>query len=204
MIAVLDYGMGNLFSVLSALSALGAEARIVREPVELEQAQGIILPGVGAFGDAMAEITGRGLDSALRREVARGKPLLGICLGMQLLFREGLESGLQKGLGLLEGRVEPLRGYVPDGLKIPQTGWNALKFRQLDHPMLRHLRPGSFVYFVHSFHAVHSPDVVASCEYGKEIAACVAKGTVWGTQFHPEKSGQAGLSILKAFCEVSK
>jgi len=201
MIAIVDYGVGNLFSLLCSLRALGAQAVVTGDAAQIEAAQRVILPGVGAFGDARDKLRRTGLDEVVVCQAQAGKPLLGICLGMQLLLDEGLEFGAHPGLGLIPGRVLPMQGYVPAGLKIPQIGWNALRFGAQPHPMFRHLRDGAHMYFVHIYHAAECPDVIADCEYGRPIAAAVARGNVWGCQFHPEKSGAAGLMVLRAFCE---
>ena len=201
MIAILDYGVGNLFSIQSSLSAINHESLVTGRKEDLAKADKIILPGVGAFGDAMDKLRQSGLDKALISQAGKGKPLLGLCLGMQLLLEEGLEFGRCAGLGLIEGRIVPLRDALPAALKIPHIGWNALHFGKPRHPMFRYLRENDHVYFVHSFYAVNCPHISATCEYGQEIAAAVAKDNVWGCQFHPEKSGSVGLNILRAFCE---
>lgn len=201
MIAILDYGVGNLFSIQSSLAAIGYESLVTGRAEDLAGADKIILPGVGAFGDAMDKLRRGGLDKALISQAGAGKPLLGLCLGMQLLLEEGLEFGRHAGLGLMEGRTVPLRGAIPAALKIPHIGWNALHFGKLRHPMFRYLRENDHVYFVHSYYAADCPHISATCEYGQEIAAAVAKDTVWGCQFHPEKSGGVGLRVLRAFCE---
>ena len=195
MIAVIDYGVGNLFSLRSSLAAIAAEEAAIRA------ADKIILPGVGAFGDAADKLRALGLDVLLRQEAAAGKPILGICLGMQLLFDSSEEYGLHEGLGLLKGRVVGMEGRLPPELKIPHIGWNALHFCR-EHPLLRHIREGDCVYFVHSFYAVDCEEsLVATAEYGAALTAVVGKNNVMGCQFHPEKSGTVGLNILKAFCE---
>lgn len=203
MIAIVDYGVGNLFSIQSSLCAIGCESLVTGRADDIAQADQIILPGVGAFGDAMDKLRAGGLDRVLISQARAGKPLLGLCLGMQLLLDEGLEFGRHAGLGLIAGRIVPLEGTISPALKIPHTGWNALHFGGKKHPMFRHVQEGDHVYFVHSYHAVDCPDVSATCEYGQEIVAAVAKENVWGCQFHPEKSGSAGLNVLRAFCEVS-
>ena len=201
MIAVVDYGVGNLFSLRSSLAAIGAETVVTAEEAAIRAADKIILPGVGAFGDAADKLRALGLDVLLRQEAAAGKPLLGICLGMQLLFDSSEEYGLHEGLGLLKGRVVGMEGRLPPELKIPHIGWNALHFCR-EHPLLRHIREGDCVYFVHSFYAVDCEEsLVATAEYGAALTAVVGKNNVMGCQFHPEKSGTVGLNILKAFCE---
>jgi len=201
MIAIVDYGVGNLFSLLCSLKALGAQAEVTGDASRIAAAERLILPGVGAFGDARDKLRRTGLDDVVVREARAGKPLLGICLGMQMLLDEGLEFGTHKGLGLIPGRVVPMQGAVPAGLKIPQIGWNALQMGNPPHRMFRHIRQGAHMYFVHSYYAADCPDVTATCEYGIPIAAAVARDNVWGCQFHPEKSGSAGLMVLRAFCE---
>ena len=202
MIAVIDYGVGNLFSLSCSLRSLELDAVVTADPNVIRKADRVILPGVGAFGDAADKLRESGLEEIVLDEAARGKPLLGICLGMQLLFDKSSEFGKHKGLGLLRGEVVPMQGTVPDGLKIPQMGWNAL-IRKRPHPLLKDVRKGDCVYFVHSFYATGCEEsLVATTEYGIEITAVVAKENVMGCQFHPEKSGTVGLSILKAFGEV--
>ena len=203
MIAIIDYGAGNLFSLASSLKHIGEEAVITGDPDEIKKADRMILPGVGAFGDAASELRERGLDTVIKEEALSGKPLMGICLGMQLLFEKSLEYGEHEGLGLVKGTVRPLEGYLPEGYKIPQIGWNSLTFHGEKHPVFRDVDEGSFVYFVHSYYGDADPDqLAATCEYGKTVTAAVASGSVIGCQFHPEKSGETGLSILKAFCDM--
>lgn len=204
MIAIIDYGVGNLFSLCSSLKSIGAEAVVTPDPVVIRAADRIILPGVGAFADAAAKLRATGLDQVLLEEAARGKKIMGICLGMQMLFEESHEYGIHKGLGLIPGRVVPMAGYIPEGLKIPHIGWNPLILKgESKHPLLKYVNEGDCVYFVHSYFATDCTEsVIATAEYGKELTAAVAKGNVMGCQFHPEKSGGVGLSILKAFCEL--
>ena len=202
MIAIVDYGVGNLFSLSCSLEAIGAEAVITSDPQVLARAEKIILPGVGAFEDAAKKLRESGLADLIRELAADGKPLMGICLGMQLLFDKSFEYGEHEGLGLIPGEVRPIRDVIPADYKIPHIGWNALIFKQ-DHPLFRYIREGDCVYFVHSFYAVHCDDaVIATAEYGGELTAAVAKDNVYGCQFHPEKSGNVGLAILKAFSEI--
>lgn len=203
MIAIIDYGVGNLFSLKSSLAMIGAQAIVIGDADVLRSADRLILPGVGAFGDARQKLAQTGLDAALCAEAARGKPVLGICLGMQMLFDRSLEYGEHKGLGLIPGEVVPMAGRLPEGLKIPHIGWNALAIRKPDHPLMKYTESGDCVYFVHSFYAADCADsVIATAEYGIDVTAAVAKGNVMGCQFHPEKSGTVGLGILKAFCEM--
>lgn len=200
MIAIVDYGVGNLFSLRSSLSAVGAEVAVTGDGDVLRRADKIILPGVGAFGDAAAKLRATGLEAVVIAEAKAGKPLLGICLGMQLLLERSLEYGEHAGLGLIPGDVVPLS--PPDGLKVPHMGWNALQFSEPRSPIFRDLNPGDHVYFVHSFHAANCPCVTATAEYGVPVTAAVGKDNVFGCQFHPEKSGPVGLTILKSFCEL--
>ena len=204
MIAIIDYGVGNLFSLCSSLKSTGAEAVVTPDPAVIRAADRIILPGVGAFADAAAKLRATGLDQVLLEEAARGKKIMGICLGMQMLFDESNEYGIHKGLGLIPGRVVPMEGYIPEGLKIPHIGWNPLILKgEEKHPLLKYVEEGDCVYFVHSYFATDCTEsVIATAEYGRELTAAVAKDNVMGCQFHPEKSGGVGLSILKAFCEL--
>ena len=202
MIAIIDYGVGNLFSLYSSLKFIGAEAVITSSPEEIKKADKIILPGVGAFGDAADKLRLSGLDKIIRCEADSGKDIMGICLGMQLLFEKSYEYGEHDGLGLLPGKVVPLEGYIPANLKIPHIGWNRLIFKQ-KNKLFRYISEGDCVYFVHSYYAASCDKyVIASAEYGKELTAAVAKENIMGCQFHPEKSGEVGLNILRAFCDI--
>lgn len=202
MVAVVDYGVGNLFSLCSSLKAIGAEAVVTDDPAVLAAADRILLPGVGAFGDAADKLRERGLFDVLRSLAQEGKPLLGICLGMQLLFEKGYEYGEHEGLGLIQGSVRPIAEVIPEGLKIPHIGWNALKFTENKSPLFKYINEGDHVYFVHSFYGANcEKSTVAVSEYGAYLTAAVANGNVMGCQFHPEKSGTVGLNILRAFCE---
>ena len=202
MVAIIDYGVGNLFSLRSSFAAIGVEAEVTNNPETIRAADRVILPGVGAFGDAAYKLRETGLNRVVREEAERGKPLMGICLGMQLLFERSYEYGEHLGLGLLKGEIRPIAERIPSGLKIPQMGWNALKIVR-ESPLFRYTKDGEYVYFVHSYSAVKCEDsLLASTEYGAELTACVGKGNVFGCQFHPEKSGKTGLAILRAFCEV--
>lgn len=201
MIAVVDYGVGNLFSLCSSLKSIGAEAQVTADQTVIAGADKVILPGVGAFGDAVKKLRERGLDKILKEQAALGKELLGICLGMQLLFEKSFEYGEHEGLGLLKGRVVPMEGKLAAELKIPHIGWNELHF-QRESRLFRYIREKDCVYFVHSFYAEGCEDsLIATAEYGRELTAAVEKGNVKGCQFHPEKSGSVGLAILRAFCE---
>lgn len=202
MIAIVDYGVGNLFSLKSSLAMLGEPAVVTGEAHELERAEKIILPGVGAFEDAAKKLRKTGLDRVVVEQAKAGKPLLGICLGMQMLFERSFEYGEHEGLGLLSGDVVDMRPIVPKKLKVPHIGWNALIFQRPEHPLFRYIRNGDFVYFVHSFYATNCAEAtLATTEYGAELTAAVGSGNVLGCQFHPEKSGRVGLGILRAFCE---
>ena len=201
MIVIVDYGVGNLFSLKSSFEALGADITVSSDADVIARAEKIILPGVGAFGDAIAKLRESGLDEVLKREVAKGKKLLGICLGMQMLFERSLEYGEWEGLGFLRGSVVPMQGKIPSELMIPHIGWNAL-IKKREHPLLSGVKEGDCVYFVHSFYAEGCEEsLIATAEYGKELTAMVVKDNVAGAQFHPEKSSTVGLSILKAFIE---
>lgn len=203
MVAIVDYGVGNLFSLCSSLKAIGAEAVVTDDPAVLAAADRIILPGVGAFGDAADKLRERGLFDVLRDLAKTGKPLMGICLGMQLLFEKGYEYGEHEGLGLIQGSVRPIAEVIPTDLKIPHIGWNALHFTGEKSPIFRYLEEGDFVYFVHSFYGKNEDgSVIATSDYGAPLTAAVGRANVFGCQFHPEKSGNVGLRILKAFCEV--
>lgn len=205
MIAIVDYGVGNLFSLKSSLAAVGADTVVTSDRNKLRAADRIILPGVGAFGDAAEKLRAAGLDEFLIAEAGEGKPLLGICLGMQLLFERSFEYGEHRGLGLIPGEIRPIREVVPENLKIPHIGWNALHFSRRRHPLFRDVREGDCVYFVHSYAAFGCGEsLLATAEYGAELTAAAACKNVMGCQFHPEKSGPVGLSILRAFCEEEK
>lgn len=202
MVAIIDYGVGNLFSLKSSFRAIGEEAVVTGEPEVIRSADKLVLPGVGAFGDAAALLRKNGLDQVVCTEAAAGKPLLGICLGMQLLFDYGVEYGRHEGLGLIPGSVQPIRPVIPAAYKVPHIGWNGLHFPEEKSPLFRYVQEGDCVYFVHSFYGADcNESVIATAEYGPELTAAVAKGNVYGVQFHPEKSGSVGLHILRAFCE---
>ena len=201
MVAIVDYGVGNLFSLKSSFAAIGAEVCVTADPEVLQKADRIILPGVGAFEDAAKKLRDTGLDQVLIRLASEGKALMGICLGMQMLFEKSYEYGEHKGLGLIEGAVRSIRDVIPPELKIPHIGWNPLHFKG-KHPLFSYINEGDCVYFVHSFYAADCESaVIATAEYGVPLTAAVAKGNVCGCQFHPEKSGKVGLAILKAFVE---
>lgn len=202
MTAIIDYGAGNLFSLSSSLKAVGENAEITGDAERIKKADRLILPGVGAFGDAIKKLKATGLDAVIKEEVKKGKPLLGICLGMQLLFEKSYEFGEYAGLGLLKGEVVPMKGAIPENLKIPHIGWNPLIFKR-GNRLFKYIKNGDCVYFVHSFYAENCEEsLIGTAEYGKELTAAVADGNIYGCQFHPEKSGKTGLSILKAFCET--
>lgn len=204
MVAIIDYGVGNLFSLQSSFAAIGAEATVTADKEVLEKADCIILPGVGAFEDAAKKLRSTGLDETLKELAAKGKPLMGICLGMQLLFEKSYEYGCHEGLGLLKGFVRPIRDVIPQDYKIPHIGWNGLIMKK-ESPLMKYTRQGDCVYFVHSYYAADcAPAVIATAEYGADLTAAVADGNVLGCQFHPEKSGEVGLKILKAFVEMGE
>lgn len=202
MIAIIDYGVGNLFSLSCSLKAVGADVIITGSKEDLINADKLILPGVGAFEDAAKKLFSSGLADVVVEQVNQGKPLMGICLGMQMLFEKSFEYGEHKGLGLIMGNVVSMEGRIPQELNIPHIGWNALSFKKKS-PLFKYINEGDCVYFVHSYYACDCDESVsATAEYGAEITACVEKGNVFGCQFHPEKSGDVGLKILKAFCEM--
>ena len=202
MICIIDYGVGNLFSLKSSFNAIGAEIVVSGDENVIKSADKLVLPGVGAFGDASKKLFETGLDKVIKEQVQKGVPLLGVCLGMQMLFEKSLEYGEHKGLGLLKGQVVAID--LPKEYKIPHIGWNALHFTK-DSPLLKYIKPNDCVYFVHSYCAVDCSDsLIATTEYGKEITAIVGKGNVYGCQFHPEKSGDVGLNILKAFTQIGE
>ena len=203
MIAVIDYGVGNLFSLTQSLRYLGLESAVTRDAKTIEKADRLILPGVGAFGDAMQKLENTGLVPVLKAESSK-KPLLGICLGMQLLLEKSLEYGEHKGLGLIPGEVVPLRPDLQDkSLKVPHMGWNALHLEQPDDPLFQNISEGEYVYYVHSFYAKNCRvNTLATSKYSIPVTGAVKNGLVYGTQFHPEKSGDTGLRILKAFAQI--
>jgi len=202
MIAIVDYGVGNLFSLVSSLDYIGADSVVTSDAEVIRKADKIILPGVGAFEDAIRLLRQTGLVPVIEEQVAKGKPLLGICLGMQLLFETSFEYGCHKGLGFIKGDVCPIEGDVPKGFKIPHMGWNSLDFKK-QSPLFKYINDGDYVYFVHSYYAKNCDDVIATSNYGADLTAAVQKGNVFGAQFHPEKSGETGLKILKAFAEMT-
>ncbi len=201
MIVLIDYGVGNLFSLTSSFRAIGQDVKVTGDPEELKRADKIILPGVGAFRDAAALLRERNLDTAVKQAVKAGTPLLGICLGMQLLFDKSYEYGEYEGLGLIPGAVRPIRDVIPQDLKVPHIGWNPLIMKK-ESPIFKYVHDGDCVYFVHSDSAADCEEAVtAAAEYGAELTAAVQKDLVFGCQFHPEKSGEIGLRMLRAFCE---
>ena len=203
MIAIVDYGVGNLFSLASSVKSLGLEVTVTRDAADLRAADHILLPGVGAFADAMDKLTATGLVPVLKEET-RHTPLLGICLGMQLLFDKSYEFGEHEGLGLIPGQVCPLAPDLTDpALKVPHIGWNALDITRPDDPLFRYVKNGEYVYYVHSFYAKDcAASTLATSEYSIPVTGAVRRGLVYGTQFHPEKSGDTGLRLLKAFAEL--
>ncbi len=202
MIAIIDYGVGNLFSLQSSFKFIGEEAVVTQDKKVIDKAERIILPGVGAFGDAIEKLNNSGMAEVLLKEVRKGKPVMGICLGMQLLFDESYEFGVHKGLGLIQGKIVPFEGRIDKNLRIPQIGWNSLKLYN-NSPIFKELSDNDYVYFVHSYFAeCDKKNVIATSDYGIEFTAAVQKDNVFGCQFHPEKSGEIGLKILKGFSLV--
>ena len=202
MIRIIDYGVGNLFSLKSSLRAIGIDADYTGNPAEIRKADKLILPGVGAFRDAREALRSTGLDRVVQEEAGKGKPLMGICLGMQMLFDRSYEFGEYEGLGLIPGEIVPMEGRIPKDLPIPHIGWNELMLKQ-PSPLMKNTANGDYVYFVHSYYAETPAEyVIATTDYGVEMTAAVQKDNVSGCQFHPEKSSEVGLSILKAFCEL--
>jgi len=205
MIAIVDYGVGNLFSLKSSFAAIGHDAVVTGEAEVLRRADKILLPGVGAFGDAADKLRETGLDRVVIEQAQAGKPLLGICLGMQLLFDKSYEYGVHAGLSLIPGEVRPISDVIPASLKIPHIGWNALHLAGKENPLFRYIKEGDCVYFVHSFYAADCEEsVAATVEYGAELTAAVRRGNVFGCQFHPEKSGKVGERILRNFLDISE
>jgi glutamine amidotransferase len=203
MTVIVDYGVGNLFSLASSFAYIGHEVKVSGDADVIRAADRIILPGVGAFGDAAKKLRDTGLDAVLCEKAGEGTPIMGICLGMQMLFDESMEFGTHKGLSLVGGTVRPIGEVIPRELKIPHIGWNALDFKGKKHPIFKYINEGDSVYFVHSYYGVCTDEntLIAETEYGAPLTAAVASGSVCGCQFHPEKSGNVGLSILRGFCE---
>lgn len=204
MTTIIDYGVGNLFSLKSSLAAVGEPVKITGDADEISKAERLILPGVGAFGDAAEKLRQSGLDKVIKEKAKSGTPLLGICLGMQLLFEESSEYGSHRGLGLIPGKVVGMENDIPESLKIPHIGWNSLEITQ-ETPLFKGIKNGDFVYFVHSYYVqCDEKYVIAFTDYGKKITAAVQNKNVFGCQFHPEKSGDSGLEILRKFCGLGE
>lgn len=204
MIAIIDYGVGNLFSLCSSFKSLGADVTVTGDADVIRKADKLVLPGVGAFSDAAEKLRSLSLDRTVIGEAQKGKPLLGICLGMQMLFEKSYEYGEYDGLGLIKGEVIGMKGTIPENLKIPHIGWNSLLIKK-ENPLFKYIKDRDCVYFVHSFYAHNcNESLIATAEYGKEITAAVARDNIFGCQFHPEKSGEVGIKILKAFCEFGE
>lgn len=202
MLVIIDYGVGNLFSLKSSFAAINVEAIVSSDKDVILNADRIILPGVGAFEDASQKLRDSGLDVVLKECAKKGTPIMGICLGMQMLFDRSYENGCFEGLGLIKGEVRPIKEVIPEDYKIPQIGWNALDFKN-ESPIFKYIKEGDYVYFVHSFYATNCDEsLIATTNYGADLTAAVQSKNVYGCQFHPEKSGDVGLRILKAFCEV--
>lgn len=204
MTAIIDYGVGNLFSLVSSFRKIGEEAVVTGDESVIENAERIVFPGVGAFGDAMEKLESSGLKNVLLAEIKKGKPVLGVCLGMQLLFEKSYEYGETEGLKILSGEAVNISDTVKD-LKVPHMGWNKLEFVGEKHPLFKYINDGDYVYFVHSYRVIKCDDsVIATADYGTKITAAAASKNVMGCQFHPEKSGNVGLNILRAFCEMKE
>ncbi len=201
MIVIVDYGVGNLFSLKSSFAAIGQEVTVSGDKSVIDDAEKILLPGVGAFSDAARKLKECGLDTLLQKKVSEGTPLMGICLGMQMLFDKSFEYGEHEGLRLIGGEIRPISDVIPKELKIPHIGWNSLRIKGKKHPIFKYIEDGDFVYFVHSYYGALCDSVIAESEYGAPLTAAVARGNVCGCQFHPEKSGTVGLNILRGFCE---
>ena len=201
MVAIIDYGVGNLFSLQSSFAAIGEKAVVTADPEVIAKADRLILPGVGAFEDAAKKLRESGMAEVVKREAENGKPIMGICLGMQMLLDKSYEYGEHEGLGLIHGSVRPIADVIDPSLKIPHIGWNRLIVKK-QSPLFKYLKDGDCVYFVHSYYAAECDDVTAVAEYSAELTASVERENVYGCQFHPEKSGDVGLKILKAFCEI--
>lgn len=203
MVAIADYGVGNLFSLSSSLKAIGVHAEITGDKEKIKSADKIILPGVGAFSDAKRKLDEAELTDVIKERANAGVPLMGICLGMQMLFEKSYEYGEHDGLGLIKGKVVPMKGVIDESLKIPHIGWDALNFTENKSEIFKYIKEKDCVYFVHSYFASNCKEnTIATAEYSVELTAAVQKGNVYGCQFHPEKSGEVGLNILRAFCEV--
>ena len=203
MIAIVDYGVGNLFSLKSSLNIIGADTVVTSDKRVLRDADKILLPGVGAFGDAATKLRESGLGEVVVAEAKGGKPVLGICLGMQMLLDKSFEYGEHDGLGLISGEIRPISDVIPKDLKIPHIGWNALHFGEKKNEIFKYINEGDHVYFVHSYYGAKCGEsVIATADYGAPLTAAVAKDNVYGCQFHPEKSGRVGLDILRAFSEI--
>jgi glutamine amidotransferase len=203
MTVIIDYGVGNLFSLVCSFKKIGADVVVSSDPEVIKAAKRIILPGVGAFEDAAKKLFSSGLAEVLSERAAAGVPIMGICLGMQLLFEKSFEYGEHKGLGLLKGEILPFKDAISKDLEIPQIGWNSLKIKDKNCPLFKYINDGDYVYFVHSYYGADCDEsVIATAEYGAELTAAVRCNNVCGVQFHPEKSERVGLAILKAFCEI--
>ena len=205
MTVIIDYGVGNLFSLRSSFAAIGHEAVVSKDIEVIRKAKRLVLPGVGAFEDAVRKLRESGLYEEVKAQALSGKPLMGICLGMQMLFEKSYEYGEHEGLGLLKGNIVPFEGRIDSKLRIPNIGWSDLKIKKTDSPIFKYIKDGDFVYFVHSYFAADcDASVAATSEYGIEFTAAVSDGNIFGCQFHPEKSGDTGLAILRGFCEIGE
>lgn len=202
MIVIVDYGVGNLFSLQSSFKAIGVSAVVSGDKSVIEKADKIVLPGVGAFPKASEKLFSSGLADVIIKRANEGVPILGICLGMQMLLNRSFEYGEHKGLGLIKGDIIPIKEVIPANYKVPHIGWNALKLTDCNSPLFKYVKDGDFVYFVHSFYGANCDSVIATAEYGAPLTAVVGKANVFGCQFHPEKSGKVGLNILRGFSEI--
>ncbi len=202
MLVIVDYGVGNLFSLKCSFAKINADVVFSGDKDLIENADKIILPGVGAFAEASKKLKASGLGDVIIERAKKGVPLMGVCLGMQLLFDRSFEFGVNEGLGLISGDVVPMAGQLPPELKIPHIGWNRLELCNSDSPIFKYIKNGDYVYFVHSYYAQTEKNVIAYTDYGMKITAAASNGNVFGCQFHPEKSGRVGLDILRAFCEL--
>lgn len=206
MTVIVDYGVGNLFSLKSSLGSIGVDSLVSGDPQTIKNADRILLPGVGAFTDAREKLSVNGIDELIVNEALKGKPLMGICLGMQLLFDRSYEYGVTEGLGLIRGEVKHIANVIPMGYKVPHIGWNSLQMGEVGRQskVFKYIAEGDYVYFVHSYAGMDcGENIIATADYGAALTAAVARDNVFGMQFHPEKSGEVGLKILKAFCELN-
>lgn len=207
MIAIIDYGVGNIFSLASSFKAIGAEVIVTSDEDIIRNSAKIVLPGVGAFADAARKLDKLGISTIIKEEAKKGKHILGICLGMQLLFEKSFEYGKHSGLSLIRGEITPISDFISPELKTPHIGWNSLNFPEYREKseLFKYVNEGEYVYFVHSYSASNCKDaIIATSKYGVDLTAAVAYENIFGCQFHPEKSGTVGINILRAFCEIGE